>query len=59
MLAYTVIGSFKCSTILSNFFFDTKNTLIERRNLINDKVYFEISKHPELLKLIINVFKTR
>jgi hypothetical protein len=39
--------------ILSNFFFDTKNTLIERRNLINDKVYFEISKHPELLKLII------
>ena len=39
--------------ILSNFFFDTKNTLIDRRNFINDKVYFEILKHPELLKLII------
>ena len=39
--------------ILSNFFFNTKNTSKERRNFINDKVYFEISKHPELLKLII------
>ena len=39
--------------ILSNFFFDTKNTSKERQNFINNKVYFEISKYPELLKLII------
>jgi len=39
--------------ILSNFSFNTKNTSMERRNFINDKVYFKISKHPELLKLII------
>ena len=38
---------------LSNFSFNTKNTSMERRNFINDKVYFEISKHPELLKLKI------
>jgi len=39
--------------LLAKFFFDTKNTLKDRRDFINDKVYFEISKHPELLKLII------
>lgn len=39
--------------LLSKFFFNKSNTLKKRRDFINDKVYFEISKHPQLLKLII------